>query len=203
MTPTTRRETSRMTVGPTELERMSDCWEQAVASLSDIVEDERRMGDLVRRVTIRPEHDCWNRCAFDKPDCRPGSGGWHGIGGRQVIWSVAVPGRGAVSFNLHTPIYTENALLRGGSSLAQHIVEWSPLAALDLHYSEPPEYLAEWATPQECYFLEGKCWGDFTMLSADDGFAAYVAGGTPGVWSWLAESRLPDVLNSDRTEADG
>lgn len=166
---------------------------RAIASFGDIIDTEQPVGDLVRAVTVRPEHDCWDRCAFGKPDCKPHTGGWHGIGSRQIIWSVSMRGVGAVSFNLYVPIYTETALVRGGASLAERVAEWSPLGALDLHYSVQPEYL-DWLSPTPCCFIDGECWGDFTMMAADDGFAAYVAGGTPGVWSWLAETRLPDVL---------
>lgn len=171
---------------------------EAIASLAEVAAVETTVGDLVRAVTIRPEHDCWDRCAFGRPTCKPHTGGWHGIGSRQIIWSVSIRGVGAVSFNLHTPIYTENALLRGGASLAGLIAGWSPLGALDLHYGTQPEHL-DWLSPTPCCFIDGECWGDFTMLAADEGFAAYVAGGTPGVWSWLAEGRLPGVLSASHS----
>lgn len=163
-------------------------------------EEERRQGDLVRRVRLRPEFDCHDGCAFDKPTCKgKGSGGWHGIGSRSIFWSVAVIGQGAVSLNLHSNIYTENALLRGGPGLARIIAEGRSVGALDLHYGSPPDYLADYG-PNDCDLIDGKCWGDVSYMAADEGYEALVLGGTEGVWSWLAESWLPDVVGASGSE---
>lgn len=165
------------------------------AALASVVEEERRDGPLVRRVTIRREFDCHDQCAFGSSDCRPGSGGWHGVGGRQLLWSVAVIGQGAVGLDLHTPIYTEAALARGGARLAGLLAKWEPLGALDLHHARPPDYLATYPS-SKCDLIEGRCWTDVTFLQAEAGYAAFEHGGTPAVWSWLAEVWLPQVVGA-------
>lgn len=174
----------------------------AVASLRDIREETRYAdSNLVRQVRIKPEFDCHDGCAHGSPRCRPGSGGWHGIGSRRIIWSVAAIGQGAVALDLSTPIYTENALLRGGGRLSSLAADWSPLGPLDLHYGTQPDHLSEFG-PRECDLIDGKCWGDVTFLAADEGFNAYCLGGTPGVWSWLAEKWLPEVMHIGRDAAE-
>lgn len=179
---------------------------ESVASIIErymaVSEVEKRDGDLVRRVRIGPEFDCHDRCAFDKPTCKKGSGGYHGIGSRRVIWSVAVIGRGAVALDMSTPIYTENALLRGGPRLAALRADWHPLGPLDLHYGTPPDYLAEYGS-RECNLIDAPCWGDVTYMQSDNGHAAFMLGGNEAVWSWLAETWLPDVVQSGSRAASG
>lgn len=170
----------------------------ALELLLGVEEDERRTGDLVRGVKIHPEYDCINGCRFDSPRCYPGSGGWHGIGGRRVIWSVAVVGRGAVALDLHTPIFTDAAMQRSGRH--QLVDMWSPLGALDLHFAEAPWYLAEYG-PKDCHLIEGQCWNDVTFLQAELGYETFVAGGTEAVWTWLGEAWLPRVINPELEEA--
>lgn len=178
--------------------------EKRSALFAAVEAEERRQGDLLRRVQIVPEFDCHDRCFYGKATCRPGSGGWHGIGSRRIVWSVAVVGQGGISFDLHAPIYTENALLRGGGRLEALIAQWSPLGALDIHYANPPEYLVDlgWG-PKDCDLIEGKCWTDVTYMAADDGYEAFTKGGTEGVWSWIAETLLPDVLAPASGSRDG
>lgn len=84
----------RATASAPSVPSRSPEWMAAVASFADIVDEERRDPGLVRGVQVRPEHDCWDRCAWDKPTCKPHTGGWHGIGSRRIFWYVAVPGRG-------------------------------------------------------------------------------------------------------------
>lgn len=174
----------------------------AITALRDITDERREDGPLVRQVQVVPEFDCLDRCAYGKDTCKPDTGGWHGIGTRRIIWSVAVLGRGAVSLKLSAPIYTENALLRGDAQLQASIAEWSPIGPLHLYYSTRPECMSN-QSPQICPLIGGECWVDVTYMAADDGWDRFVEGGTPAVWAWLAETRLPDTLGLDSGSPGG
>lgn len=153
------------------------------------VREEHMNDDIVRVFRAYGGHDCYEKCAFDKPECRRGSGGYHGIGSLYLYFAVAVPGRGAVSLELHTPLYPRTVLERGAPD-----IQYRPLGVVDLHYSEPPDYLREHG-PKKCDLIDGECWTDCTYLAADDGYDMLLSGGEKAVWSWLAEKWLPDTLH--------
>lgn len=164
--------------------------DDVVAATIDLTDIELVEGAMTRRVQIRPEFSCFNGCAFDSPTCSPGAGGFHGLGGRRVTFSVSMEGVGAVAFDLSTPIYPPSVSDRGRRN-------WSPLGPLDLHYVNPPEYLRElgWST-EECLYTGGHCWTDVTFLQADTAVEALLSGGVKGVWAWLAEGWLPRLVET-------
>jgi hypothetical protein len=148
-------------------------------------------GSLRRFVLIKPEFSCLNECAFDKPDCRPGSGGYHGQGARIITFGVAVEGVGGVTAEIFTPICVDDV------ETEKYLDLWSPLGGVDCHWAaNPPEYLRGGLFPLDgCKVTGGDCWPDGTGLMADKIVERFLSGGALAVWSWLAETRLPDLTH--------
>ena len=152
------------------------------------------MGPGLRRgIRVDPEFSCRGGCAHGSPDCRPGAGGYHGIGARRVLFYVCVPGRGGVGFDLHTPIYTPDA--EDATRAFRARFPYEPMGSVDYHIANPKE--GSWLTHirQACVVTAADdCWCDGTTLQADVGVEALLRGGREGVWSWLAEAWLPDAI---------
>lgn len=147
-------------------------------------------GAFKRLIWIRPEFTCEHGCVKGREDCYPGSGGYHGIGSRQIYFGVAVPGMGGVSANLHTNIYPDGVEVP--SVLLGHV-----LGSVDVHYPRPPEYLAEFAPLNKCRLTGGNCWSDGTALQAIQTAQVLVSGGVEAVWAWLAEGWLPRLAEAN------
>lgn len=177
---------------------LEDKVRKAVADLED---EETSLRGLSKGVLIRPEFDCHDKCAFGSPDCRPGAGGYHGCGARRVLFFVRVEGRGGVAFDLYTPIYLPETEARSRVRGKDLHFQWHPLGSVDLHLAVPPAN-EEWMVrvDGEC-FVSGNpegCWCDGTTLQTEKGVEILLGGGKQAVWSWLAESWLPDVLERTR-----
>lgn len=155
--------------------------EQVIEVVAPIEDMDLSDALLIRRVQVRPEH--WYE-----------SSGVRCIATRDLIMSVGAPGRGAVSFDLSTPIYPDLP----PADLEDRVARWRPLGALTLHYAAPPAYLAEEDGPDydDCTLTGGDCWLDATYLQADKAVEILLDRGVTGVWSWLAEEWLPQVVGS-------
>ena len=163
--------------------------------------NEQLPGDgLLRVFRAYGGHDCFTGCKWDNPDCRPDSGGFHGIGSLKLYFAVAVPGRGAVSLELLTPMYPASVHGRWEAKGSQP--PYHPLGVVDLHYADPPEYLTEYG-PKDCDLIGGQCWTDCTYLAAHTGYDMLLNGGEKAVWSWLAETYLPDAMGYPAAMATG
>ena len=144
-------------------------------------------GAIRRHIIIVPEFSCFDGCVKGSDRCTPGAGGFHGQGSRRIMFAVSVPA-GGVAFELHTPITVKDD--------PRYLANWHPLGPVTIHYADGPEYLRElgWG-PNECTLTgTGECWSDVTYMAAEDAVAALVADGPKGVWAYLAETRLPDIL---------
>lgn len=165
---------------------------RVLEAVRDLAEVEIVEGPLARRIWVRPEFDCFDGCAHGSDRCRPGAGGFHGIGARQVTFSVAMAGHGGVTFELHSPLYAESAMRRVGPELVD---AWRPLGTLGIHHAGPTGCLEElgWSH-DDCTHTGGRCWSDVTFLQAEAAVDALLEGGHRGVWAWLGESWLPQVM---------
>ncbi len=173
--------------------------QEQIDALRAIERTEMKAGGLFRVVWIHEEFDCWDGCHFDQDTCRPGLGGWHGIAAREITWGVGVRGRGAASFSLYTPIYTQRAVeqmkrRRRAAGEPPWADDWEPLGPVAVHLAQEPADPSWYGKCDDCQLVGGPCWGGSTYLQAGLGWETFLAGGTPAVWTWLGEAWLPSAL---------
>ncbi len=154
------------------------------------------MNEIRRTFRAAPGYDCHQGCAFGSDRCRPGSGGFHGIGSLRLYFAVAADGIGAVSFDLVTPMFPRSVLLRSGAMRAMER-SLDPMGVLVLHFATRPDYYESAVGPDPCDLLDpGECWSDCTYVQGERGYDAFLSGGEKAVWSWLAEEWMPSLVRS-------
>lgn len=142
--------------------------------------------------TFKRGHDCLNfECICGSPDCRKGSGGFHGSSG-MIIHFAAMGEHGAVSFAVNTGWLPQQTL--PNSIRYRSIREWcAPGSAahypmpLDLGYhSKTPRYEGQTICQDKCEYCDGKpCYYDGSGLNANDAMYALVNGGDKALWEFL------------------
>lgn len=172
---------------PAGTPEMIELGRRTIEAARSIEKVHHRQGDLIRTVGIVPEFDCMDgTCAFDDPNCVPGTGGSHGRGSRILFISVGVAGRGGVSAQIFTPISATD------EDTEQYLTTlWRPLGGIDLHSPDEGSNL-------DCDVIDGKCsvaWG--TMMEAELVLDIFLDRGVDGVWSYLGEAWLPRVLERE------
>lgn len=62
------------------------------------------------------------------------------------------------------------------------------------HFGSPPDYHEYCSHFEDCGLTRSECWVDSTSLNTEGGYDVLVERGPEAVWSWLAESYLPEVV---------
>ena len=131
-------------------------------------------------------HDCIRfECIDDSPNCKPGSGGSHGIGGMSIRF-LSKGEAGAVQFLLYTGWLPQ----RVTPSQIGHrdIWDWGRgTYPADLGYhSKTPQYDGQEVIDGACEFCDGQpCYYDGSGLNANDAMYALVNGGQEALWAFL------------------
>ncbi len=142
---------------------------------------------FVCRLDLYPAHDCHDRCALDKPDCKPGAGGYHGIGSARWRFSVTKDGM-AANFILGGPYLPETAkrLEQEGRPYRGPMLGWDVGFHVD-HACRAKDGDWTWGSQMgECDLLDMPCWYDGSGLRADEWVAPFLEG-KMDVWERLRD----------------
>ena len=144
---------------------------------------EEKSSQLERIVKFEAGYDCINfECKFGSKDCRPDSGGSHGVHGLQIRFIVK-GAEGAVQFLLYTdwmPQATGKFPRKWGGA-------YTMPADLGWH-SKTPRYDGQTVIDEHCEFCDGQpCYYDGSGLNATDAMYALVNGGDEGLWKFLSK----------------
>lgn len=116
-----------------------------------------------RWTAIRPAYDCLNvrPCHFGKENCKPNSGGFHGLGSVVLTFYVADAAdrnRGVVQFQIFTGWMLDDTPKKA----------WGHAMASDLGYHAPtPQYESQPLMADDCEVLGGACYYDGSGLNAE------------------------------------
>ena len=170
---------------------MNEITEQVLNAVEHLEDTTIDNGTFQRCIWVRPEFDCWDRCAHGDPRCRRDTGYWHGVGSRRLLIGVKVPDLGGVAFELFTPIYTERVTER----IDDLLHDYEPLGSVDLHHAKPPQHLEWFGHVSDCKVTGGDCWvGHGTTQQTHIGVKTLLERGPEGVWAWLGEAWLPRLM---------
>ena len=131
-------------------------------------------------------YDCIKfECVHGSKNCKPGSGGSHGIHGLNIRF-ISKGDAGAVQFLLYTgwtPQYAEESsiVFRSIRDCGRNMMP----ADLGFH-SKTKRYDDQEPVDSSCEFCDGQpCYYDGSGLNASDAMYALVNGGDAALWSFL------------------
>lgn len=145
------------------------------------------MDKLERLVEATRAHDCTNGCCFGSERCKPGNGGFHGIG--SVNMSFVVKGeQGAYSFTVLTGWYWDETheRMRG-----RDYINHSMGGSVDYHSKIATECGYH---SKDCMWTGGDCWCDGSGLAGANMFELLAREGLDAVWQKL-ETRYHEQFN--------
>lgn len=140
---------------------------------------------FVCRLDLMPAHDCTNGCAFGKPNCKPNTGGFHGIGSARWRFSVTKGGM-ASQFILGGTLLPETYERQEREGRTSH----APLLGWDVGFHIDHACRAKdgdwvWGSEMdECDLLGVPCWYDGSGLRADEWVTPFLKGELD-VWARL------------------
>jgi hypothetical protein len=146
---------------------------------------------LERIIRFRRGHDCIRfECINNSPNCKPGSGGSHGIHGLSICFLVKGQA-GAVQFLLYTgwlpeQIKPNHIGTRRFEENKTH--SYFPMPADLGYHSKTPHYDGQEPIDSDCEYCDGEpCYYDGSGLNAYDAHYALVNGGDRGLWEFLEQ----------------
>lgn len=133
---------------------------------------------FVCRLDLIPAHDCTNGCAFGKPNCKPGSGGFHGIGSARWRFSVTKDGMAAqfILGGTYLP-ETDKRLEQQGRPYRGPMLGWDVGFHVD-HACPAKDGDWTWGSDmgEVCDLLGVPCWYDGSGLRADEWVTPFLKG---------------------------
>lgn len=142
---------------------------------------------MKREVKFVSGYNCRDfECRFDSPNCRPDSGGYHGVHGLEIVFYVKDV-EGAIQFRLMTnwiPFITENKFMYG-MDYKFPAPDLYPLPADLGYHSRSPFYEDQYKT-ESCSVLDGDtCYYDGSGLNASLAFSVLVNQSEEELWIFL------------------
>lgn len=136
---------------------------------------------MERRVIVRKAHDCTDGCELGSPDCRPGAGGFHGIGDADITFALIAEGA-AVTCSFSSGWYKQTTRERvlGARKDISYIYMANGGGVVAWHYARP------WGAAEhgECVYI-GECWSGISYLLAEEMFDLLTAQGSDALWNRL------------------
>lgn len=165
---------------------------------------------ITKTVTFEKGYDCSGPagCAFGKPNCAPGKGGYHGMHGANMRF-VLKGAFGAVQFVVYTNWYAKDTAERveqnfntrptyGTAGQLARLLYGPMPADLGYHALDVSDSQKEWMMAREnCELLDGRpCYYDGSGLNAEPVFEILVTQGSDAVWVYLEEYYLDTFIRS-------
>jgi len=133
---------------------------------------------LTRSLRFEPGYDCRRfECCLGRPDCQPGSDGYHGIGGLSLRFLVRGD-KGAVQFLLFTHWLPE----------PEQFQQYNRPLPVDLGYHALSPQWDGQKSMGSCESLDGAdCYYDGSALNAEEPFRILCNEGDESLWRFLEQ----------------
>jgi hypothetical protein len=139
---------------------------------------------MKHEIHVNRATDCHDGCEFGSPDCRPGSGGFHGVTSSQITFA-AFDERGAVTLQLWANWYLRatRERWRRDPPGAMTLMLADGLGTVAFHH--PVAIDTSLGQSDECPYLPDGCWSDGSYTMTEAMFDVLVTGGSDALWEHL------------------